>query len=454
MNSLVSLRGFGVSFGQRTILDDISLDLPRKGMTTIVGPGGAGKSTLLRTLSGLNDPHPSLATWGDATFDGAPLLFRGGDRPGDTRRGVTIVMQHARFFLDSVRENLVSSLPDRGSLEPAEQTARVRAILSMHGLGRLAEHLTKDVASLSKADQRVLSVMCAVASDPLLLLADEPTADLDEEEGLAVIDLLKREALRRSVVLVTHHRHFAEVAGGCIVLVAGGRVQEVSSADTFFRTPMTEQGKRFVATGGCLVPSPDAKREELNSVAPPPPVREVPRGPAGGVGPRGFFWLIPGKLGGLPRPGIVEETERDLEGLVRLGVTTLITLEETQCVDEALLARFHIRSIHFPILDMDVPSCEEARQLAQEVDGLIALGSVVAMHCRAGLGRTGTMLAAQLVWGGESARSAIERVRRLNPRCIQSDTQVAFLSLLESSLRHGPPCTLHAPSTSKSVVYN
>jgi atypical dual specificity phosphatase len=62
-------------------------------------------------------------------------------------------------------------------------------------------------------------------------------------------------------------------------------------------------------------------------------------------------------------------------------------------------------------------------------------GDVVAFHCRAGLGRTGTMLAAQLVWAGHPPRAAIDTVRSINPRCIQSDAQIQFLRQFEISLR-------------------
>jgi atypical dual specificity phosphatase len=149
--------------------------------------------------------------------------------------------------------------------------------------------------------------------------------------------------------------------------------------------------------------------------------------------------VLPGRLGGLPRPGIVQSLERDLDGLVRLGVTTLITLEEERSVDAHQLARVQIASLHFPVADMGVPRVEDAAALCRTVEGRIGEGGVVAMHCRAGLGRTGTLLACQLVFGGEPALGALERVRRLNPRSIQSQEQVDFLSVFENFLRTGAP---------------
>ena len=77
---VLSLRNFGVSFGDRVVLSDVNLDIPDRGVTVLVGPSGSGKSTLLRTVCGLNDAQPSLETWGQARYGGDEL--GSGDRPG------------------------------------------------------------------------------------------------------------------------------------------------------------------------------------------------------------------------------------------------------------------------------------------------------------------------------------------------------------------------------------
>jgi atypical dual specificity phosphatase len=433
---LLSLRGFGVAFGDRVVLADVSLDLPRVGLTSLVGPGGAGKSTLLRTLAGLNDAHPALSSWGLATFAGEPLAVPRGHGQGEIRRGIGFVTQHARFFLDSVRENLVSALPNRAALDPATQTRIVRLLLESNGLRALIPWLDEDVASLPSTAQRQLAIVRALVSDPLLLLADEPIAGLDDDGAVDVLTLLRAQASQRAILFVTHNQRFARAAGGTTILLSAGRVMEIAPARLFFSSPSTPSGERFVRTGGCADPSPGAKPEELDEETPRP--RPLPVAAAARRGldrPRGFFWLWPGRLGGLPRPGITADVEEDLEGLVRLGVTTLVTLEEALTVPSASLGRLHIDSVHFPIVDMGVPGLPDAEALCSRIAQLIRGGETVAMHCRAGLGRTGTMLACQLIFDGESARGAIDRVRHLNPMCIQSRVQVEFLSAFESFLK-------------------
>jgi atypical dual specificity phosphatase len=429
---LLSVRSFGVAFGDQTVFANVSFELARVGMASLLGPAGAGKSTLLRTLAGLNDAHPELATWGEVLFDGQPLQP---SPTGEVRRGVGLVTQHAKFFLDSVRENLVSALPNRAELAPAAQTSVVAALLRKNGLGELAHRLDDDVVSLSTPLQRRLAVIRATVSDPPLLLADEPTAGLEDHDAVDVLALLRAHAQTHAVLFVTHNQRYARVAGGTTILLAGGRVQEVSPADTFFTEPVTGSGRRFVRTGGCADASPNARREDLRSSAPPPPTPTLPPARSRYEGPRGFFWLVPGRLGGLPRPGVVAPVEHDLDGLQRLGVTTLVTLEEEPTVDRELLDRRGIASIHFPIVDMGTPQLAAAHELAERLETLQRESHVVAVHCRAGLGRTGLVLACQLIFQGDCARDAIERIRRLSPKCIQSAAQVEFLSKYEQFAR-------------------
>ncbi len=437
--AVLCLDSFGVAFGERVVLAEITMQLPRLGLTSLVGPMGSGKSTLLRTLAGANDAHPSLAIWGTALIEGVPVQInaQAAGRRGELRPGVGLVMQNARFFLDSVRENVLSALPNRSQLIPGTQASTVRSMLEANGLTELASKMDVNVASLSKASQRQLAIICAVASEPSLLMADEPTANLEDHEAERVLDLLLRQARQRSVLFVTHNQRLAQKAGGTTVFIAGGRVQEIAPAEQFFTAPQSELAKHFVRTGGCVVARPDAKVEELDaSVLPSPQLPPTAKARSRFDGPRGFFWLWSGRLGGLPRPGIIRPAEQDLEGLRLLHITKLVTLEETRTVDARLLREHGIESIHFPIVDMGAPELGGAAEFCTIVDRLLQEGHVVAEHCRAGLGRTGTMLACQLIWGGESAREAIEIVRRLNPMCIQSPMQIDFVSAYEQYVQH------------------
>jgi atypical dual specificity phosphatase len=426
----MSLRGFGLSFGDRTVLQDLALDLSPAHMSVLVGPAGGGKSTLLRTLSGLNDAHPSLSTWG--TIRIGDIEFSGGGAgavPKEKRP--SLVMQNARFFMDSVRENLVSALPNRSDLDQRAQTRLVCELLESHGLDELIHHLDSDVMGFPLSVQRKLCIIRALVADPAILFADEPTAGLHDDDATEIVAMLRVQARKRAVLFVTHNQKFAKFAGGTTLLLAGGRIAESAPTTDFFSQPRSEHGRQFLRTGGCITSSPDTPAEDLDEAIAPVPTPPAGRPRSRSVGPRGFFWIVPGRLGGLPRPGIIDHLDHDLDGLARLGVSVLVTLEETPTVPPEILSARRIQPLHFPIDDMKVPTVDAALDLCRRVQGWMDGGEVVALHCRAGLGRTGTMLACQLIFAGESARGALEAVRHINPKCIQSEIQVDFLRSLE-----------------------
>lgn len=151
-------------------------------------------------------------------------------------------------------------------------------------------------------------------------------------------------------------------------------------------------------------------------------------------GPHGFRWVVPGMLAGTPQPGVVAPIDHDLILLDRVGVTHLITLTETD-MDQEALARHHLKNTHLPIFDRKAPSTSQMHMLLVRMQRLMDAGEVLAVHCKAGLGRTGLVLAAWMVRdGGLSAEAAIERLRKVNPGFIQSDEQLEFLHAYEADI--------------------
>jgi atypical dual specificity phosphatase len=448
-NPSLQLEGFGIAFGDRIVLASIDLSIDRRGATVIVGPGGAGKSTLLRTLVGLNDAQPSLRTWGTVRIDGkeAHMAKRRRNPPTATQaaqRRLALVVQDARFLTSSIRENLASGLPARGSYTQTEQEVILRKLLTENGLSELCDVLDNDVITLPLGQQRRLAIVRASASDPLILCIDEGSADLDEEESKKLLSLLRQQATKRAILFVTHNQRHARELGGTTVLVAGGRIVAEQVTAEFFKKPINEAAERFVRTGGCNLPSPNASADELgDSVAPLPLPAEAKQTTSRFAGPRGFYWLKPQKIAGVPRPGIIADLEDDLDALARLGITTLVTLEEDVTVPPETLRQFGIQPLLFPIVDMQPPSLGMATELCTEVARLVANNEKVAIHCRAGLGRTGTVLACLLVWEGKPALDSLEIVRGINPRFIQSSEQVAFLGTFESWLRDSAAAARH-----------
>ncbi len=151
-------------------------------------------------------------------------------------------------------------------------------------------------------------------------------------------------------------------------------------------------------------------------------------------GPRGFHWVVPGKLAGCPEPGVTTAVPYDLDLLRAVGITYLITLTERD-LDQELLAEAGLKNVHLPIFDREAPSINQAYMLLVRMQTLMKRGEVLAVHCKAGIGRTGTILGAWLIRdGGLSASTAIERLRKINPAFVQTPAQERFLQELEQDL--------------------
>ena len=150
-------------------------------------------------------------------------------------------------------------------------------------------------------------------------------------------------------------------------------------------------------------------------------------------GPNGFSWLVPGRLAGTPWPGVVHDMDADLKALSRCGITMLITLTEKDFPQDAL-ARNGLKNFHLPVYDQEPPTVAQMQMLLARMSVALRRGEVLAVHCLAGLGRTGTVLAAWLVREGLTAEEALRRVRLIDAQYVQSKAQEALLYEFENAL--------------------
>ena len=432
--AVLELSRFGVAFGKKVVLCEISLHIPEQGAVILLGPSGTGKSTLLRTLAGLSSANPSFRSWGAAFYRGTALSDH--ERP-------ELVAQSAKLMMSSVLENIVVNLPERNMLTHAMQRDLAYRLLERAGLHELRDKLDEPVVNLTLALQRHLSILREIAAGPRLLCIDEPTTGLNDEESVRLLAYMREEATRCALLVVLHNQKHARLLGGTAVLIAGGYTQEQQPVPQIFDAPISAAGRDFARSGTCSVASPDTPHEELDdSIPPPKPLPKAALNYSGSsAGPRGFLWLKRGILAGTPVPGVYFDMEYDLKALQGVGITTLLTLTEN-ALDETRLTPFGIRSIWEPIPDMAPPTIEQGIRLCQKIEQLIADKEVIAVHCRAGMGRTGTVLAAYLIWEGSGALDALEDARRIEPRWVQSQEQVEFLKQFEVAVvknRTEPP---------------
>lgn len=154
--------------------------------------------------------------------------------------------------------------------------------------------------------------------------------------------------------------------------------------------------------------------------------------------PGNFSFVIPGKLAGLAYPGRGEFLEEDLYYLKREGIGAIVSLTPHPPEKETI-EKEGFCHLHLPIEDFSTPTPEQIDTFIAFVRKMIEEGRGVAVHCSAGYGRTGTMLACYLVAIGESAEEAIESVRRIRPGSIETPEQEACVHAYAQRLQKPMP---------------
>jgi atypical dual specificity phosphatase len=209
--------------------------------------------------------------------------------------------------------------------------------------------------------------------------------------------------LGRTIVIATHRISFARAVADAVVLLCGGTIDCAVPAATFFGDPPTPMAHRIIRQGNCW--------------------------PSGDL-PSHFRWVSP-SLAGMARPGLVRSLDRDLAAVAGAGIRLVVSLTEA-ALPPGELERHGLAALHFPVRDMSVPELAGAALLCDLIARWLASGQGgVVFHCHGGLGRTGTLLAAQLVHAGRSAGDAIQAVRAAIRHAIQTAEQEEFVHRYE-----------------------
>lgn len=407
--NVLEVERLNVEIYHKKILRSINLQVPNQGVMAILGPSGTGKSTLLRTLAGINENNSDIKISGHIYYKGQ-AIFNQIEKPA-------LVTQKLEHMSNTVKEYILSNLKNRSSIMLCDQKNVIKSICDKYHQNWVINYLDKVIIHLSRYQQRILAIIRAVLSQPALLMLDEPTAGLESGEAQDIIKLIRIIVKDIPILMVSHHIAQTKAVADSVVLIANGSVQENNSVEAFFNSPQAEITKHYLRTGSCpefsseqldLIEQNDkelitissdldvslqlSKQEiyfsqniqsvDLSVIAQHNKGIELIQNDifhhnlsakSHVQGPRGFVWLIRGRLAGTPYPGISDDIDHDLALLRDVGITDLISLTEKP-FNETIAGSFAIEVTHFPIVDMRVPSIEEAYWLCRNFDQKIAMG--------------------------------------------------------------------------------
>lgn len=469
-----------------------------KGVIAVMGPGGTGKSTLLRSLSAINQRSNNANAWGELLYQGKPINSENAPliiQQNAKALGLPVIdsfIEKIRTTADKptspldLRTYIISELErleaheiipclDTPMIQLSTEHARAANILreffTKAPLLLLDEPTTnmseKGVAILLRlikkiAEERVCMVIlhnqmqAKKLADHILLLAGgrvqayetkddffanksnneivgqflrsgscnvpAPDADISTlDEGVPHPPPLPDEAIKalekakasmpkpESIIPKTNNQ----------LVMPKENIAPSASASQPIKMPETP------AFSNMTEPTP------INSATSNLAIRKASKSKF--VGPNGFHWIAPDQLAGCPMPGIVAPLEYDLSALRDVGITVLVNLTDRELPEETL-AQYGIRSVQFKIEDRRAPPIMWIKMLLVQIDKLLAKGDVLAVHCLAGLGRTGTVLGAWLIKKGLTAEEALKRLRQIDAGYVQSKEQEDLLYMLEENI--------------------
>lgn len=236
---MIQIKNINKKFGKLEVLKDISLDINKGEIVTILGPSGSGKSTLLRCINLLEEPNK-----GQIIFKGNDILDKK-ININEIRKNIGMVFQNFNLFPNmTILDNIILA-PTKLNKVNKEQAVK-EALVLLDRVGLLDK---KDAYpdQLSGGQKQRIAIARALAMKPEVMLFDEPTSALDPEMVKEVLDVMKELAQEgMTMVVVTHEMGFAKEVATKVVFMDGGYIVEEGSPDQLFNNPKHTRTKQFL----------------------------------------------------------------------------------------------------------------------------------------------------------------------------------------------------------------
>ncbi len=236
---LIKVENLSKSFGDNLVLDEISMEIRKGEVISIIGPSGCGKSTFIRSLNLLEEP-----SGGRIIFEGEDITARGTDTRL-VREKIGMVFQQFNLFNNmTVKKNIMLAPVKLKLMKKPEAEQKAMELLEMVGLAEKADHYP---SQLSGGQKQRVAIARSLAMNPDVMLFDEPTSALDPEMVNEVLNIMNRLAENgMTMVVVTHEMGFAKGVSTRAIFIDEGKIREDDVPEKLFTNPKNERLKNFL----------------------------------------------------------------------------------------------------------------------------------------------------------------------------------------------------------------
>jgi phosphate transport system ATP-binding protein len=242
----ISVRHLNFHYGRVQALTDVSLEVPVHCVTALIGPSGCGKSTFLRCLNRMNDMIDDTRVEGEILLDGQDIRGPKVDVV-ELRKRIGMVFQKSNPFPKSIFENVAYGPRVAGVRSHATLSEIVEKSLKRAALWEdVSERLSESALKLSGGQQQRLCIARALATDPDVVLMDEPASALDPASTARIEDLIFELRERYTIVIVTHNMQQAARVSDQTAFFYQGELVEVGSTNELFTNPSKRQTEDYI----------------------------------------------------------------------------------------------------------------------------------------------------------------------------------------------------------------
>lgn len=243
----IQVSHLSVAYGEKRVLNDVSLNIPQGLVTALIGPSGCGKSTFLRSLNRMNDDIESINITGSILLEGTDIY----DRQIDTvalRSKVGMVFQKPNPFPKSIYENVAYGPRIHGLFKSKSELDNiVQSSLEKTGLwSEVKDHLDASALRLSGGQQQRLCIARAIAVEPDVILMDEPCSALDPIATAKVEELIDELHSKYTIVIVTHNLQQAARVSQQTAFFYMGRIIEAGETGEIFTNPQDPKTQEYI----------------------------------------------------------------------------------------------------------------------------------------------------------------------------------------------------------------